>query len=327
MSCLRVTQPGLMSTVQDMGRFGHSSIGVPESGAVDSLSLRAGNRLLGNADQAAAIEMTLTGGEFEFDGDAAIVLAGAAMPARIRSASGPVRELPHGASVTISAGETLTIGPASTGCRAYLCVRGGIDVPIVIGSRSTCLPGGFGGHAGRPLRAGDALKLGRMPTGVTLRAPSAEALAWLHARVSRRTIRVTRSAQTDAVPGAFERLVSSAFRASPHSDRAGLRLGGTRIELSQSGRMISEGTPLGGVQLPEGGEPIILLQDRPTTGGYPVIACVIGADIAAVGQLRPGDEVRFEEVSIEVARGAWREQEGEFDRCFPVSNGQPPRGR
>lgn len=316
MACIRVIQPGLMSTVQDLGRFGHSALGVPESGAVDSLSLRAGNRMLGNPDSTAAIEMTLQGGEFEFDGDAEIVIVGAAMPARIKIANGSTRDIPPVTPTMIHAGELLSIGHATAGCRAYLCVRGGLDSPLLMGSRSACLPGGFGGHKGRALRAGDALSIEVTDEKEKQHTPSAESIAWLDGRIARRAIRVTRVDGSELPPEVFNRFIAFAFRVSPQSDRAGLRLAGSRVSVNHTGRMISEGTPLGAVQLPEGGEPIILLHDRPTTGGYPMVACVIGADIAAVGQARPGDELRFEEMSIEAARHVWRDQEAEFDRLF-----------
>lgn len=317
MASIRVIQPGLMSTVQDLGRSGHSALGVPESGVIDRLSFRAGNRTLGNPDNALGIEMTLHGGEFAFDSDAAIVIVGAAMPARIKVANGSTRDIPPITPAIIHAGEVLSIGHATTGCRAYLCVRGGIDVPLLMGSRSTCLPGGFGGHEGRALRVGDVLPIEVIDGRVKQNAFSAESISWLNGRITCRAIRVTRSEQTELPPEVFDRFIAPTFRVSSQSDRGGLRLTGSRVDVNHHGRMISEGTPLGAVQLPEGGEPIILLQDRPTTGGYPVIACVIGADITAVGQARPGDELRFEEVSIDAARRAWREQEEDFDRLFP----------
>lgn len=331
MASLRVIQPGLMSTVQDVGRSGHAASGVPESGAVDRLSLRAGNRLLGNPDRAAAIEMTITGGECVFDDDATIALTGAAMPAQLKAAGGAQRDVPHATPVDIRAGASLSVGRAASGCRAYLCVRGGIDVPLVLASRSTCLPGGFGGFDGRALRAGDELRIGLVTGLAPPRACPSEGAAWLRGQRTRPVIRVVRSVHSESIPSAFEQLIATAWRASNQSNRGGVRLvpltcpqvsaerrassSGTDPRTGQwQALMISEGTPLGAIQLPDGGEPIILLNDRPTTGGYLMIACVIAADIAAVGQTSPGDALRFEEESIEAARNEWRDQQSELDR-------------
>lgn len=338
MASLRIIQPGLMSTVQDLGRSGHAASGVPESGAVDRLSLRAGNRLLGNPDRAAAIEMTITGGEFVFNDDATIALTGAAMPAQLKAAGGAQRDVPHATPVDIRAGASLSVGRAASGCRAYLCVRGGIDVSMVLGSRSTCLPGGFGGIEGRALRAGDALRIGPTNRLAPAQACPPEAAAWWHEQSVRPVIRIVRSVHSESIPSAFEQLIATAWRASNQSNRGGVRLvpltcpqvsaerrassSGTDPRTGQwQALMISEGTPLGAIQLPDGGEPIILLNDRPTTGGYPMIACVIGADIGAVGQASPGDALRFEEVSIDMARAAWREQEDEFDQIITPNEG------
>ncbi|MBL8744820.1 MAG: biotin-dependent carboxyltransferase family protein [Phycisphaerae bacterium] len=317
MTGIRVIRPGLMDTVQDAGRFGYYSLGVPDSGAADSLSLRAGNRILGNADSDAAIELTLTGGVYEFDGDADIALAGASMPAQVITARGQSRAVELATHTKVHAGESIRFAPATAGCRAYLCVRGGLDVPIVMGSRSTCLPGGFGGHEGRPLRAGDLLTIGNRAPGPLHLTTTDRAKAWQNERFQKRPLRVIRTARTESLRAAFDKMKITTFRASPHSDRGGLRLAGAPIEAKQSGRMISEGVPLGAIQLPESGEPIILLQDRPTTGGYPIVACVIEADIPAAAQVRPGENVSFEEITIDAARRAARDQEAALDRSIP----------
>lgn len=295
---LRVVQPGLMSTVQDLGRAGYSSLGVPAGGALDALSLRAGNRCVGNPDDAAAIEITLTGASFELDADVLIALGGG---------SGVVVRMAR-------AGEKLDVDAPSAGCRTYLCVRGGIDVPVILGARSTCLVGGFGGHEGRALRAGDALSIGEARRAKATCEPSRASVAWLRGEVSRRIIRVM--CASDVLLNGAE------FRVSARSDRAGVRLtpvrkfDALRSGSAERGRMISEGTPLGGIQMPPGGEPIILLNDRPVTGGYPLIGCIASADLPAVAQARPGDALRFESISIDAARTLRREQEAALDRYF-----------
>lgn len=297
---LRVISPGLLATVQDLGRSGFASLGVPGSGAADALSLRAGNRALGNPDNAAGIEITLTRAEFECLGEArvAIVSGGAIEVRRAR------------------ADERIVVDPSRAGCRSYLCVAGGVDVPVLMKSRSTCLPGGFGGHEGRALRSGDRLKLGDGPPP---REHDLAALAlWLREATARPGVRIMRAGRSSEGDGAFDAIVRESFRISPHSDRTGIRLAGGCVHLPQSGRMISEGMPLGAIQVPESGEPIVLMQDRPTTGGYPVVACVAAADIPVLAQRRPGEEVRLSEITLDEARAAWTRQESEFERLLPL---------
>lgn len=296
MAHLRVLQPGLLTSIQDLGRLGHASLGVPESGALDLLALIAGNRLLSNADGTAAIEITLGAASFSADQDVVVTITGATMRAPF----------------ILTAGTTLNVPAPSTGCRSYLCARGGLDVPMLLGSRSTCLPGTFGGVEGRALKAGDEIVIQPSPRTIPPRTPRSEAFDWLRAQSSRRVIRV--------IGAARDLLNRGPFRVSTNSDRAGVRLipsQDLRVSESHQGRMISEATPLGGVQLPPTGEPIILLNDRPVTGGYPLVDCVAGVDLPAVGQARPGDTLAFEEVALDDARALWRRQRDELDLYFP----------
>lgn len=306
MARLTVIEPGMLTTVQDGGRFGHAAMGVPESGAADALALRIGNRMVGNAAGAAALEMTLMGGTFAFERDAVVSLAGGNTRAVLESGSG-VRPAGLGA-MRVGAGERLRVGPVVRGVRTYLCVRGGIAVPAALGSCSTCLAAAFGGLDGRALRKGDVLSIGDAAAREPVEAAPVAA-AVIEETLSRRTLRAVDGAQAaEFDDGAARRFWSSAFTVSSRSDRVGIRLEGS-IGEAGAGRMRSEGMPCGAVQVPPGGEPIALMVDHPTTGGYPVIACVASVDLPVLGQLRPGDTVRFERVTQAVALAALAERE------------------
>jgi biotin-dependent carboxylase-like uncharacterized protein len=268
-----------LTTVQDLGRPGYAHLGISASGAADALSLRAGNLLVGNAEGAPALEMTLAGGTFEFESPAMVALAGADFQASI----------PLWTALEVKPGEQVRCGHAQSGARCYLCVGGGIHVPLVLGSASTHLLTGLGGLEGRSLKRGDVLTCGARP----LRAASP--LMGTHGaeRIPSGIIRVT-------APGDAGVLSRPTWEVQSDSDRMGLRLWGPALD-GHSGLMLTEGVPLGAIQAPPDGQPIILFVEHQTTGGYPKIANVISADLHVVGQLRPRDRVRFEQVSIDAA--------------------------
>ncbi len=285
---IHVLQPGFQSTVQDLGRPGYGHLGISASGAADPLSLRIGNLLVGNPETAAAIEMTLTGGSFEFTGDVVVALAGSDFG------------VPLWESFEVKAGNVLACGPARTGARCYLCVRGGIDVPPVLGSRSTHLMAGLGGEA---LKAGAILPIG-IPGAAC--PPPHFGPRLLHSTAPGRAIRVTAGPQSERfLPGFYQ----SAFLVSRHANRMGLRLEGPCVEHRERCGLLTEGAALGAIQVPPDGQPIILFVEHQTTGGYPKIANVIAADLHLLGQLRPRDEVRFELVTMERARTLLLRQE------------------
>lgn len=294
----------MQSTVQDLGRPGRASLGVPLGGAADPLSLRIGNRLLANPEGAAALEMTLSGGVFTFDRDADVVVIGGEAPVHLGDAPANAA-LP----LRVPAGAFLRIGRIHAGARLYLCVRGGLDVPPVLGSASTLLAAGFGGHDGRALRAGDALDVGP-PSSDAPRAalPESWRAELLDAR-ERRTLRALPGAHAPAFRGADRLLYVDEFVVTPQSDRAGLRLQGPVVPSPYAGRMISEGMTVGAVQIPENGQPILLMPDGPTTGGYPVAACIAEVDLPTLAQLPPLARVRFERVTLEEARALWSARE------------------
>jgi len=295
-----VESPGLFTTVQDLGRPGFGPMGVSPSGAADAVALRVGNRLVGNSENAAGLEMTLSGGTFVFPEGAFAALAGADFGAALGEA-----EVSPWTLFRIPPGGKLRTGHTRTGARCYLCIRGGIDVKPFLGSASTHVLSGLGGLEGRALRKGDVLRIGNL--AATEPRPEGAALPVF---LPRKTLRVTDAPQSGWFSEASRSIFySSAFRVTEEANRMGLRLEGPAIAAPAGGNMVTEGVALGAVQIPAGGQPIILFVEQQTTGGYPKIASVIAADMSSVGQLRPRDEIRFERVDLTTARALLREQE------------------
>lgn len=284
-----VIAPGMFTTVQDLGRPGYGPLGVSPSGAADPLALRIGNRIVGNPEGAAALEMTLLGGTFQFSERGRVALTGSDC------------SLPAWQPIEVAPGEILQTGPLTSGARTYLCVRGGIDVPLVLGSASTHVLSGMGGFEGRALRKGDSLHVGSAAgTGGVAHVPFEY----------RRTLRITAGPQWDDFSGIERgRLFEDAYRVGDDSNRMGLRLSGAAIAAPHHGEMASQGVSLGAIQVPASGQPIILFVEAQTTGGYPIVANIIAADLPSAGQLRPRDEICFELVSIPTALRLLREQE------------------
>lgn len=302
MPVIEVQSPGMFTTVQDLGRYGYGPFGVSPSGAADPIALRLGNRLVGNPDGAAALEMTLLGGTFLFPDGAVIALTGSDFGATIDGSPVPIWT-----AVSVTAGQTLKTGPTRSGARCYLAVRGGIAVPLMLGSASTHILSGLGGLEGRPLRKRDILPIGASDGEFIPRAISAGSLERLHPR---KVLRATIAPQTDEFsPESVRRFYEGPYTVTEESNRMGLRLQGPELDTPHSGQMLSEGVSLGAIQVPAGGQPIILFVEQQTTGGYPKIANIISADLPSIGQLRPRDEVRFEFIGPDTARDLVRDQE------------------
>ncbi|NJP30703.1 5-oxoprolinase subunit C family protein [Micromonospora thermarum] len=276
---VEVLRAGALTTVQDLGRPGWAHLGVPRSGALDPAALRLANRLVGNPEPAAGLEITLTGCALRFTRATAVALAGADADVRVGTRPGDV-----GRPLAVPAGAVVRIGPPRTGLRSWLAVAGGIAVEPVLGSRATDTLSGLGPP---PLRDGDRLPLGT-PTGppapvdVTVTAPPPAELR-LTLRLGPRDDWFT--------PLALDRLLGSAYTVSPVSNRVGARLTGAALPRAVAGELPSEGLVLGAVQVPSDGQPLVFLADHPTTGGYPVIGVV--ADVTPLAQARPGTTVTF----------------------------------
>ncbi len=298
---IRVKNPGMFSSIQDLGRYGYAHLGISVVGAADRLSLRIANLLVGNPDNAPALEMTLLGATLEFEERRIVALAGADCGAKVGTSL-----LPVGEAVEVPAGGVLKCGGMKTGARSYLALQGGFAVPAVMGSTATDVRGRFGGLEGRRLKAGDLL-----PVQDERDARARRLRPGILDTVSRHdTLRVSRGAQQEWFgPEAFELLFSTPYSISDQSDRTGLRLKGESLRPREQSQLLTDGIPLGAVQVPQDGQPIILFVDQQTTGGYPKIANVIMADMHHVGQLRPHEQVRFQEVSIPQAIALLKEQE------------------
>ena len=293
----------MFTTVQDAGRWGFQSRGVPVSGALDWYSHRLANRLLGNDQDMATLEVTLVGPQIQFDEDAVVAVTGAEFQLTLDGAAIEMNRV-----IETRAGSVLKFGERRSGARAYVAVAGGVDVPPILGSRSTHVLTGMGGHEGRALRTGDALRIGARGKGQGVSAtvtpyplPSTPFM---------------RGATLRAIPSdehLFARLASHRFQISPHSNRMGYRLEGGNATDAPTGEMISTAIPTGAIQVPPTGQPILLMNDHATTGGYAIAGAVITADQAIAGQLAPGDWVEFEACSLETATSALRRLEAALD--------------
>ncbi|MFI8517927.1 biotin-dependent carboxyltransferase family protein [Streptomyces sp. NPDC085481] len=276
-----VVRAGALTTVQDLGRAGYAHLGVPRSGALDPGALRLVNRLLGNEEGAAALETTLTGCALRPRCAVSVVVGGAPCPVTVDG-----RPVAWGTAVRVGAGQLLEVGAAVRGLRAYVGFGGGIAVDPVLGSRSTDLLSGLGPA---PLADGAVLPLG---TEAAVRG-SVDAPPW-PGPPDELVLRVRLGPRDDwFTPGALRALATRAWRVSLASNRIGLRTDGPSLDRAVGGELPSEGMPLGAVQVPPDGRPVVFLADHPTTGGYPVVAVVREADLAAAAQAVPGTAVRF----------------------------------
>jgi KipI family sensor histidine kinase inhibitor len=299
---ITVVRPGLFTTIQDRGRWGHQANGVPVGGALDRVSHGAANALVGNDVGAATLEITLLGPELRFESDAVVAVTGADLGARVDGS-----EVMLNSAITCRPGAVLRFGERRSGSRAYMAVDGGIDVEPVLGSRATSALCGLGGVDGRAIVAGD-----RLPLGAPVRPERVRRVQDLtpvpHGGAR---LRVLPGPHQDFFPDdAFDHLQHRRFIVTPRSDRMGYRLEGARIPRIAAREMISDAAFIGGIQVPLSGEPILLMADRQTTGGYPQIATVITADLPLAGQLAPGDWIEFEICSRRDALDALVAQEG-----------------
>jgi KipI family sensor histidine kinase inhibitor len=301
---LTIVRPGLLTTIQDTGRWGYQDRGVPVAGPMDALSHRLANAAVGNAPSAATIEVTLIGPEIRFEQDAVMAVAGGDLGATIDDVTAPLYS-----PVSVRRGATLRFAGRRTGTRAYVAIAGGLEVPVVLGSRATHVLSVMGGHCGRPLIAGDRLATGPVTTPAGGRRVTP--LAPLPAGGAR--LRVLPGPQDDFFDtSVLADLERERFTITPQSNRMAYRLQGGNIRRSSDREMISDATVIGGIQVPASGDPILLMADRQTSGGYPQIATVITADLPLAGQLAPGDWVEFSVCTRREALAALIAQEGKL---------------
>jgi antagonist of KipI len=309
-----VQRAGFLSSVQDLGRTGFRQFGVSTSGALDSFALRVANLLVGNDEGTAGLEFTLGGSQLRFEDERIIAWCGGEFDVQIGS-----RALPAGHVAHLEPGDELKFGRARFGCRCWLAISGGIDVPIVLGSRSTDLHANFGGLEGRTLRDGDVLSLGRVrrsDTAATEKISSWTAPHdWASPASHHPILRFIRGIDWERFNAStLQRFTSEPFVVSPDSDRMGVRLDGPELKREDESDLISEAVAPGTIQVPPSGKPILLLGGCQTIGGYPKIAHVITVDLGIAAQLRAGDNVRLLEVLREDANRLLLERKRDFER-------------
>ena len=308
-----VTRAGFLTSVQDLGRTGFRQFGVSASGALDPFALRVANLLVGNDEGAAGLEVTLGGLQLRFEDQRIVAWCGGEFDVQIGS-----RAFPAGHVAYLQRGDELNFRRAEIGCRCWLAISAGIDVPIVLGSRSTDLRANFGGFEGRALRDGDVLPLCTWP-GSSVPGNGISSWTAPHdwASPAKRypNLRFIRGVDWSRFDDSMiQRFTDHEFSVSPDSDRMGVRLDGTELKRQDETDLISEAVAPGTIQVPPSGNPILLLGDCQTIGGYPKIAHVITVDLSIAAQLRAGDRVRFSEVSLKDAHRLLMERENDLDR-------------
>ena len=302
-----VEDGGILTSVQDGGRYGSEQYGVYPSGPMDERSFHIANLLVGNEEREACLEITISGPRLKFTEAAVIAVTGGNFQPTVNGSPCLMYQ-----AVPVSAGDVLSIGFARTGCRAYLAVAGGFDLPLLMGSRATLLKYGVGGYKGRKLAAGDELRL-RNSAAALDNMPSRRTAAENFGGGVHR-VRVIMGPQEEAfTEEGIRTFLGSTYTVGQESDRMGYRLGGPKIAHKTDGNIISDGIVMGSVQVPTAGEPIVMMADHPTVGGYTKIATAASADLPLVGQCRPGDKIRFEAVSVEAAQELYLAERGKLD--------------
>ncbi len=317
MSDLVVVEPGLLTTVQDLGRWGYQRVGIPPSGPLDRAAFVVANRLVGNPEGAAGLELTLRGPRLEVRRECVMAVTGAEMGFAVNG-----QEAPGWTAVRLRAGDLVAFRMATAGCRAYLAIAGGIDVPLALGSRATYLRGRLGGLDGRGLQKGDGLPIGTPTMPFDQSAGRTVAPARRPTYRGEVECRVVLGPQDDRFTAdGIAAFLDGPYEVTPQADRMGYRLKGPVITHTRGHDVISDGIPLGGIQVPGEGQPIVLLVDRQTTGGYTKIATVISVDIGRLGQAKPGHRVRFRRVTLADAHAALAREAAWLEEAVSVRSG------
>lgn len=309
MGTMTVITPGLLSTIQDEGRFGYMQTGFSPGGAMDSFALKLANILVGNAPGDGAVEMTMLGMTVAFDQETVVAVTGAQLPLTLNGKPVSMNE-----SIPVCPGDVLVCGPMSAGMRSYLAVAGGFDLAPAMGSMSTNLKCGLGGFEGRPLKKGDRLPLRHSFTLQQLGHRQTTPPAYMEEAL---VLRVILGPQDDMFTHkGLQTFLSKTYTVSDKSDRMGIRLEGPAIENINGVDIISDGIATGSVQIPPAGTPIIMMADRQTTGGYAKIATVISADLKRIAQARPGSKLRFKAIGLAEALKLKKEEQTVLDRLL-----------
>jgi antagonist of KipI len=309
-----VQRPGLLTTIQDLGRFGYQQYGVPAAGVMDEFAARTANELVGNDAGAPVVEVTLAGAEFVLEQSCVMAICGADLGAEVTEGLAEGRAVPLWTRLKVSGGTILRFIRHTTGCRAYIAFRGGIQADPVLGSASTYLRAGFGGMNGRALRAGDRLEIAPSACSYQEPAPKLGATPFSAERWSispyilpgysdHPSIRIVRGREWNRFTvESKKRLLSEAYEVTVQSDRMGYRLSGGRLELEATVELLSEAVTMGTIQVPPDGQPIILMADRQPTGGYPIIGQVASVDLPVLAQAPPTSKLTFVDISLQEAQ-------------------------
>lgn len=304
MNNMKIINPGFLTTIQDMGRVGYQKFGVPAAGAMDTWSMQLANILVGNHRNEGVLEITMTGPSIEFNDNQVIALTGATFDLTINK-----KKVEMNKTIYVAKGDILRINRASNGMRAYLSLAGGFKVPIVMGSKSTYLRSVLGGFKGRKLRAGDILEINQDKNNKYLGIRELPKDLLIN-NGEKATLRVVIGPEHNLFTDkGIKTFFEKEYILSNQCDRMGYRLCGEKIEHTNGADIISSGITLGAIQVPGHGEPIIMMADRQTTGGYPKIANVITADIPILAQLKPGDKIRFKKIGIDESHYIINEKE------------------
>lgn len=308
MGKIKFINSGMLTSIQDFGRYGYQKFGMPVSGAMDTHSMQLANWLVGNDRNEACFETTYLGPEIKFLTNTTIAISGALVHATVNG--NPVR---MNSTIQISEGDTLVMGAVKKGMRSYLSVAGGISVPEIMGSKSTYLRGKIGGIDGRKIENGDEIKIGKNPSMKYKEVPAP--LLFLYPSIQ--TIRVIRGTEFDrfTVEG-FDTFLNSKYSVSNENDRMGYRLSGPAIKHKDGADIISSGIVNGSIQVPGHGEPIIMMADHQTVGGYTKIANVISVDLPILAQMKAGDKVKFKEIKLEEAQDLLAKENQNIDRLY-----------
>ena len=306
MSSIDVMNGGILTTIQDSGRYGYQELGIPTSGVMDDYNYRLANILVGNNLDEAVLEMTYFGPTLKFNEDLTLAITGSDMNPKINGTAVPMFE-----TIKVKAGDTLQFGKVNEGVRGYIAFGGSIDVPLVNGSKSTHIKTKMGGMSGRALKAKDTLDVKKSKEKTMRRIPEKYLPKFNHCNV----LRVVLGPQDDyfTEKGIHDLCKSGGYQVTKDFDRMGIRLKGTAIEHKETADIISDGTNFGSIQVPANGQPIILVADRQTTGGYTKIANVITPDLPKLAQVSFLDKILFQEVTIEEAQKLTLDYRNKFE--------------
>ncbi|WP_129598179.1 biotin-dependent carboxyltransferase family protein [Anaerophilus nitritogenes] len=315
MGQIKIVHPGLLTTIQDEGRYGYQQFGVPVSGVMDDFSYRVSNILVGNEEKEAVLEVTMMGPTIEFEEEGMISITGGDLSPMINGKS-----ISMWRSIHVKTGDTLSFGAIKSGCRSYISFCGGIKTPIVMGSRSTYMKAKIGGLEGRALKAGDIVPIGEKIKNFSSRILPVKYIPQYEKEIE---VRVILGPQEDAfTKEGIHTFLANSYTVTNECDRMGFRLDGEEIKHIDGGDIISDGINFGAIQIPGHGKPIVMMADRQTTGGYTKIANVISVDLYKIAQAKPKDQIRFKKVDIKQAQNLLKETNEKIEQIKEVTISQ-----